>query len=150
MLEALNLLPQMGKKERSVALRLFGQTAQFFHLQQEQQQVGEEGVDAGDDGENLGLHLKEGVNNLQKPADKAPIECRASSLNFVDVEPVVNAVLDPTPADLFDDTRLGMTRSDEQDYCSPYSIQQIQYSNKCNRYSTQKEQGRHPANSCKM
>ena len=38
LLEALSFLPRMDKNERMAAMRLFGQTAQFFHLQQEQVQ----------------------------------------------------------------------------------------------------------------
>ena len=59
LLEALNILPHMDKSDRLEALRLFGQTAQFFHLQQEQQQqqqqlLGSESVVAGEsDGDGV-------------------------------------------------------------------------------------------------
>ena len=106
LLEALNLLPEMGKNERSEALRLFGQTAQFFHLQQEQQRAEEE-----EEG-NLQSEHEDRVTSAQRSAEKSPTGNEAlTAQNYGAVEPAVDTVLDPTPADLFDDTRLGMTLS---------------------------------------
>ena len=106
LLEALNLLPNMGKKDRSEALRLFGQTAQFFHLQDEQQRQ-EEGEEekmgkGGGEGEQLHSEVEEGNSAQISPSGSEILAAR----NF-DVESVIDTVLDPTPADLFDDARLG-------------------------------------------
>ena len=92
LLEALSLLPQMGKSDQVEAMRLFGQTAQFFHLQQGQ----------------VGKEEKEEIERLNCSQIKTPTGKDVMTTTPTTIaESVADTVLDPSSADLFDDTRLG-------------------------------------------